>query len=134
MSSKQYHWLFQQRVRDRKAERWTKAFEDEAKADRNNRNLYVRMPSDMGENWLDYIHHRNKMLKKGIDVYTTDKYTRLSLDKYIISNRVCDNIAGMVTNHKSCLVHFGNAAIAPNRQMQNARVVQKVFEMPHQYS
>lgn len=129
MSSKQYHWLFQQRVRDRKAERWTKAFEDEAKADRNNRNLYVRMPSDMGENWLDYIHHRIKMLKKGMDVYTTDKYTRLSLDKYILSNRVCDNIAGMVTNHKS-----GTFWKFCNRQMQNARVVEIVFEMPHQYS
>lgn len=105
-------------MRDRKAQRWTKAFEDEAKADRNNRNLYVRMPSDMGANWLDYIHHRIKMLKKGMDVYTTDKYTRLSLDKYILSNRVCDNIAGMVTNHKSCLVHFGNAAMAPNRPIR----------------
>jgi len=76
------------------------------------------MPSDMGIYWWDYICHRLRTMKRGMDVYATDKYTRLNLDKYILSNRVCDNVAVMMTNNKSCLAHYGGAQIAPNRPMR----------------
>lgn len=119
ITSKHYHWLTQQRARNAKANRWTREFDESAKADRNNRDLYPRMPSDMGDNWWDYIRHRLKTMKRGMDVYASDKYTRLfSLDKYIVSNRVCDNVAGMVTNYRSCLVHLGNVEMAPNRPIK----------------
>ena len=118
ISSKQYHWLTHQRERDRKGKRWTKSFDAEAEADRNDRTLYVEMPSEMGPHWLDYVFHRLKMMKKGMEVYASDKYTQLNLDKYIESNRVCDNVAGMMTNHKPCIVHFGNVDMAPNRPIR----------------
>lgn len=86
INSKHYHWLTKQRIRE------------EAEADRNS---YVEMPSDMGANWWTYICHRLRTLEKGMDAYASDKYTRLALDKYIESNRVCDLVAGIVTNHKS---------------------------------
>lgn len=115
ISSKHYHWLTQQRERDRKATRWTKAFDEEAEADRNSHPV---MPSDMGANWWDYICHKLRTMKKGMNVYASDKYTRLSLDKYILSNRVCDNFAVMVTNNKSCIVHYGGVQMSPNRPLR----------------
>lgn len=72
------------------------------------------MPSPLGADWLSYIRHRLKMMKKGIAVYTTDKYTRLAFEKYVESNRVCDSIAGMLTNHQPTLIHFGGAEMAAN--------------------
>lgn len=72
------------------------------------------MPSPLGSGWLSYIKHRLKMFNKGIEVYTTDKYTRLAFEKYVESNRVCDNIAGMLTNHSPTLIHFGGAEMAAN--------------------
>lgn len=115
ISSKRYHWLTQQRKRKRKAERWTKTFDQQEEADRNDRNLYPKMPSDLGANWWDYIQHRLKMLKQGIEAYASDKYTRLSLDKYIESNKVCDSVANMLVNNQPALIHFGAAEMAPNR-------------------
>ena len=80
--------------------------------------MYARMPSEMGDDWWDYVCHRLKFMQRGMDVYATDKYTRLSLDKYIRSNQVCDNVAGMLTRHEPCIVHFGNATMAPNRAIR----------------
>lgn len=104
-----------QKVRNSKAKRWTKNFVREEEDDRNNRQLYTEMPSPLGDHWLSYIHHRLKMMKRGIEVFTTDKYTRLNLDKYIESNRVCDYIAGMLVNNQPTLIHFGGAEMSPNR-------------------
>lgn len=72
------------------------------------------MPSPKGHYWLFYIHHRLKMLTKGIAVYATDKYTRLDFDKYVESNKVCDTVAGKLTNYQPTLLHFGAAQTAPN--------------------
>lgn len=104
--------MTKQKIRNRKEKRWTRAFTEAEERDRNNRNLYERMPSPLGSNWLDYIHHRVKMMESGIAVYTTEKYTRLKYEKHIESNRACDNIAGMLTNHQATLVHMGGAAVA----------------------
>jgi hypothetical protein len=113
-SSKKYHWLTNQKSRDKKSKRWTKNFVAEEENDRNNRQLYPAMPSPLNENWQHYIWHRLKMMKKGIDVYTTDKYARLRFDKYIESNRTCDKHAGHLVNHQAAVVHLGNAEMSPN--------------------
>ncbi|XP_031634573.1 uncharacterized protein LOC116347906 [Contarinia nasturtii] len=67
ISSKKYHWLTKYKMRDKKAKRWTKQFTWDEQNDRNNRQLYQRMPSPLGTLWTDYIRHRIKMLKKGMD-------------------------------------------------------------------
>lgn len=106
--------MTKQNIRNRKAKRWTRLFTAEENNDRNNREIYPSIPSPKGIGWLFYIQHRLKMMEQGIAVYTTDKYTRLDFDKYVESNRVCDTIAGMLTNHQPTLVHFGGAQTAPN--------------------
>lgn len=112
ISSKQYHWLTKEKVRKRQEKRWTAGFTQREQDDRNNRNLYEVMPSPMGYRWKDYV--RLKMHVHGIAVYTTEKYTRLSFDKYVRSNSVCDSIAHMYTGNRPSLIHFGAAERAPN--------------------
>lgn len=113
-SSKKYHWLAKQKTRDKKAQRWTAKFTEEEQADRNNRALYSRMPSPLGTQWIDYIHHRIKMLKKGMECYTTAQYTRLQFDKYIESNRTIDKVTGNLVNHQAAVIHMGNVDMSPN--------------------
>ncbi|XP_031636340.1 uncharacterized protein LOC116349170 [Contarinia nasturtii] len=113
-SSKKYHYLTKQGVRNRKAKRWTRGFVAFEQNDRNDRTRYPQMPSPKGENWRDYISHRLRIMKKAIDVYTSERYTRLRFDKYIESNRVCDKIAAMLTNGKPCIIFLGAANISPN--------------------
>lgn len=98
ISSKKYHYLTKEGVRDKKRKRWTKQFRAFEEADRNDRTRYPEMPSPKDDTWRNYITHRLKIMKKGITVYTTEKYTRLRLDKYIESNRVSDKVAAMLVS------------------------------------
>lgn len=107
MSSKQFHFQTEQNVRNAKAKRWTKQFVEEERADREDRTLYPVMPSPKGKYWLDYIKHRVKMMKKGMDVYASDKYSRLGLDKHIRSNSFVDKWVNMITKKKATAVMFG---------------------------
>lgn len=72
------------------------------------------MPSPLGRHWLDYIHHRLKMLKKGMEVYATSKYTRLGLDKHIESYRAIDQLAGKMVNYQPALIFIGNGETPMN--------------------
>lgn len=96
ISSKKYHYLTKQGVRDKKAKRWTKQFRAFEEADRNDRTRYPTMPSSKDNTWRDYITHRLRIMKKAIAVYTTEKYTRLRFDKYIESNRISDKVAALL--------------------------------------
>jgi len=97
ISSKKYHYMTGQGIRDEKAKRWTRRFVEFEENDRNDRARYPdRMPTPKGNNWRDYIRHRLTVMKKGFDVYTTAKYTRLRFEKYVKSNSVCDKIAAML--------------------------------------
>lgn len=71
-------------------------------------------PSPLGRHWLSYVHHRLRMQIYGIAAYTTRKYTRLSLDKHIESNRAIDVIANKLTKSKRALIFLGNADTPPN--------------------
>lgn len=42
--------------------------------------------------------HRLTIMKKGIVVHTTKKYSRIRFDKHIGSNRVSDEIAALLVN------------------------------------
>lgn len=88
--------MTKQHTRNKKAKRWTRVFMKFEENDRNDRIRYQQMPSPKGQNWCDYVTHRLTVLKKGIDTYTTEKYTRLQFDKYIESNRTCDKIARLL--------------------------------------
>ncbi|XP_031620919.1 uncharacterized protein LOC116339277 [Contarinia nasturtii] len=61
-----------------------------------------------------YIAYYVKMMKPAMAVYTTRKFIRLRLDKYIEENRASDKIAASLTKKKSALVFIGAAQIAPN--------------------
>lgn len=100
-------------MRNSKAKRWTKEFVAEEETDRNNRTLYPVMPSPLGKHWLYYVKHRLRMLKKGIATYTTAKYARLSLDKYIRSSSVVDNYVGKLVGNQSALVFLGDSGDTP---------------------
>lgn len=106
--------MTKQKIRNRKEECWTKTFAEAEEKDRNDRRLYEHMPSPMGSYWLEYIQHRVNMMERGMAVYTPEKYTRLKYEKHIESNRACDKIAGMLTNHQATLIHLGGAAVAAN--------------------
>lgn len=82
-------------VRKKKAARWTRQF---VTFDQNTRESYPRMPSPLTSTWPFYIEYRLTIMKRAIEVYTTEKYTRLRFDKYIESNRVCDLIAAMLVS------------------------------------
>lgn len=103
ISSKKYHYLAKQGVRNRKAERWTRQF---VAIDQNVRESYPQMPSPRTSTWQDYISYRLTIMKRAIAVYTTEKYTRLRFDKYVESNRVCDLIAAMVVSNLSAFQFF----------------------------
>lgn len=107
MSSKQFHWQTGQNMRNAKAKRWTKAFVEEERQDRENREIYPVMPSPKGLHWLDYIKHRVKMMKHGICAYSTAKYTRLALDQHIKSSSVVDKWVQKVTDKKPMVFFFG---------------------------
>lgn len=104
-SSKQYHYRTRQGIRDGKAKRWTRQFVAFEENDRNDRNRYPEMPSPKGARWTDYIRHRMTIMKRAIEVYTTEKYSRLRFDKYIESNRVSDKIAAQLVR-RICHLFF----------------------------
>ncbi|XP_055321799.1 uncharacterized protein LOC129577947 [Sitodiplosis mosellana] len=118
INSKKYHYGTEEGVRKEKRERWTRAFGQFEESDRNNRVRYDRMPSPKGSNWRDYIQHRLTIMKKAIAVYTTKKYTRLSFDHYIESNRVSDKVAAMLTNRKRCIINIGASQPPANSPIQ----------------
>lgn len=113
-SSKRYHWNAKQRTRNSKAKRWTKDYVAEEQNDLNNRNIYPATPSPIGQNWLDYIRHRVKMMKKGMEAYATAKYARLGADKHIQSQRAVNRIAGKLVNYRPALIFMGNVDASPN--------------------
>lgn len=90
-------------VRNRKRKRWTRQFDA---FEQNDRNSYPQMPSPLTSTWRDYIRHRLTILKRAIEVYTTEKYTRTRFDKYVESNRVCDLIAAMVVSNFNLIECF----------------------------
>lgn len=116
MSSKTFHWKTRQNVRNAKAARWTKEFVEEERNDRENRALYVHMPSPKGSQWMNYIKHRVKMMKNGIGAYGTKKYTRLALDKHIETERNIDKFAHHITGGgQPSLVFLGaDGDVPPN--------------------
>ena len=63
---------------------------------------------------MNYIEHRVKMLKPGMEVYTQRKYIRLNLDKHIEEHRASDCIAAFLTRKLPSLIFLGAAQMAPN--------------------
>lgn len=137
--------MTKQGVRDKKAKRWTRKF---VEFEQSVRNAYPRMPSPKSSNWRDYIKYRLQVMKQGLDVYTTEKYTRLQFDKYIESNRVCDKVAALLVSKYLQFVflilffleifymtvcYFHNRQMASHRlftwvQLKSSRIVQSKFE------
>lgn len=115
ISHQRYHWMTKQKMRNKKAKRWTKDFVEQEENDRNNRQLYSVPPSPKSREWRFYIKHRLKMLERGIETYCTDRYTRLNLDKYIERNRAMDQISGFLVANQPAIVHLGGAEFAPDR-------------------
>lgn len=90
------------------AERFTQLEQDDRKR-------YPFFPSAKGRShWMIYIEHRLKMMTNGMSVYSSRKYRRLRLDKYIEENRASDLIAAWLTLKKACLIFIGAAEMAPN--------------------
>lgn len=82
--------------------------------EQNDRNEYIVIPSPRGVFWKSYVQHRLKMFEDGLATYANQKYARLSLDKYIESNRAIDRIAARLTNKQKSIIYIGAAEISPN--------------------
>ena len=100
-------------MREKIGKRWTKWYTDQERYDLTT--SYPRIPSPRGEDYWEYIQHRMKMLPNGIAAYATRQYARLSLDKYIQTNRECDEIAVNITQNQPSAVYIGAAELHPNR-------------------
>lgn len=80
----------------------------------NNRDLYTIMPSPLGEHWREYIHFRMRMLQRALNVYGTEKYSRLNLDRHIRTNRAIDIMCAKLVDYRSAIVYFGASETSPN--------------------
>ena len=110
ISSKQYYGRSKQHIRDKLAKKYTDDYTKIEKEDLINNN----MPSPKGRDYEDYIRHRLRMMNRGLEVYTTRKYARLSFDKYIESYRAIDTITHRLTRGKRTIVFLGAAEFASN--------------------
>lgn len=63
---------------------------------------------------MNYIEHRVKMMKPGMNVYTQRKFIRLRFDKYVEENRASDSIAAFLTRKLASLIFIGAAQMAAN--------------------
>ncbi|XP_031618447.1 uncharacterized protein LOC116337743 isoform X2 [Contarinia nasturtii] len=107
-----YHFKAKYGKRKRKSDQWTELLQKQRELDYKR---YAFFPSPKGRShWMCYIAYYVKMMKPAMAVYTTRKFIRLRLDKYIEENRASDKIAASLTKKKSALVFIGAAQIAPN--------------------
>lgn len=91
--------------------------------EQHDRNEYVVTPSPRGVYWRSYVQHRLKMFESGLATYANQQYARLSLDKYIESNREVDKTAARLTNKKKSIVYVGSAEISPNSPIKIRKYV-----------
>lgn len=82
---------------------------------RSNLINYLTVPSPRGAQWWLYIDEQMRLYTIGIHTFATRQYGRLLLDKYIHSNRECDDIAKRITQNQPSLVMLGAAELNPNR-------------------
>lgn len=129
--SNQYYSMTNQHRRDKIAKRLTVEFED--KADRENTDIYSDYPSPQKQHYMEYIQHRFKLLREAIsDIYGTDKYTRLSLDQYICSQKAMDQIVHTLTDGVEsgrmllCVGSTNFAANSPIKKYRRCPVIRKL--------
>lgn len=76
--------------------------------------LYPVTPSPLGRRWHHYIQHKLRMLSQSMDVYATDVYARLSLDRHIETSRTIDEMCKRLVDYQPAIVFFGTGNTAPN--------------------
>lgn len=108
-----YHWKTKRGKRKQKEDRWTTVFTDQEQ--QQFRSYYWLIPSPKGNrSWKSYIDYRLTMMERGMAVYATRKYARLSFDKYVESYRASDNFAAQLTQKQPSIIYLGAAELAPN--------------------
>ncbi|XP_031636640.1 uncharacterized protein LOC116349379 [Contarinia nasturtii] len=114
ISSKRYHWDAKQGRRNAKAERITRLFTYDEKADRNRVAATLgTMPSPRETSWRSYIEHRLRVMNDGIETYTCKQYARLGLDKHIDSVRAIDKTACKLTRNQPSIFYMGASGSTP---------------------
>lgn len=121
ISSGKYHRMAKQYIRDWKAAKMTSAFEERARLDRENREIYPRIPSPKGSDWNDYITHCLKFFTEGVRTYTRRRYARLSLNKYIQGQKAMDSIVNKITNKSATIVFIGGAKMSASSPIKKYR-------------
>ncbi|RYE16423.1 MAG: hypothetical protein EOP45_17535 [Sphingobacteriaceae bacterium] len=98
--------------REKKRKRLTGRFDEFEKESRE----ALGNPSPCSQHtYKSFIQHQISMFTDGMAAYATRQYARLSLDKYIQSNRESDKTAVKLTKKKRSIVYLGNAEMSPNR-------------------
>lgn len=93
ISSRKYHNMTQQNIRDRRAKTWTANFEANCRTEREQYFEQTGQPlSPVSSTYTDYILHRLTHLDDALAVYTTKKYTRLAFCKYTRAQSTMDTI------------------------------------------
>lgn len=105
ISTKEFYSMTKQNIWDKTAKRLTSDFEDEAKLDRENSNIYQQYPSPKSRLYMQYIEHRLKIFKSGIDIYTTLDLTSINIflirKQWILSST---NSLAVAKMEESCYV------------------------------
>lgn len=114
ISPRRFHWGTKEKMRRRKIDRLSAIFTAEMRHNLAAQN-YPRVPSPRGASWRFYMDQQMHLLPTGMDAFATRKYGRLLLDKYIQTNRECDEIAKQVTQNEPSLVMLGAAELHPSR-------------------
>lgn len=137
--SKQWHWNTLKDQRDHEKEHMTTAFTVE---EQNYLNSYDKMPSVRNMDWQNFIRHKLKLFHLGMMTYARRWYARLSLDKYIWTNRISDEMAKSYTKNQPSLFALGSVGMSPSspfgiwkgkRALGTRRLVEKKSKISAKY-
>ena len=126
ITSRKFYNMMRQNIRDRKVKQFTGDFEALTASDRET-NYNGEVVTPMSMRYMLYIEHRLKYIDEAIELYTTDQYSRLALDKYICTQRAMDEIVDKVIGNKPktdgsrTLLVIGGTEFSPNSPIKKYR-------------
>lgn len=124
ISSQLFYKMFRQNFREKKGKWYTHVYDEFAANDLHDNLKYEFTPSPKSIRYADYVEHRLTIFNRGIDAYTTRKYSRLHLDKHIRSQQAMDCIVNELTKDTQgnrILLAIGATEFSPNSPIKKYR-------------
>ncbi|XP_037028726.1 uncharacterized protein LOC119068966 [Bradysia coprophila] len=125
LTSRKFHNMCQQNIRDRKAKRYTSQLETEMAHDREV-NFGGTIASPMSAtNYMLFIDHRLKHFNSCIALYTQNKYTELAFHKHVHTQKAMDGIVNELLpssrSHERSLLVIGGTEFNPSAPIKKYR-------------